>query len=756
MNFGTSPFPRPFAAKKLAASALGFCLLVVGIAGSASLVRFAKKAAVTETFGFPAAYSAARLVILRDRSGNLQDWNWFRAQTQRFGFKATDVFYGNPPSAALVMLPIASLSPSKARVVWTWFSLGLWATGIALLGSRLFVDGTSSRYVAIPALLCLGTLYAPLRANVEEGQTYVFAFALQSACCWFWMMRRPAAAGVFGGALLGLKGYGLPFIIFAALRRDWAFLRGAFTSFGLLAIIAAWALGTRQWIYFFLTYRGASFSGIPTPALQTVKSFLALLLNLPTVQSGALRVLSPSSDYCLFGIEAAAFAVCLLPLARAGQRFPSAAALSMCVLLNLVFSPRAEEHSYPLAMTSLLLLLPELRRSSASAALVIIGTILLAWPFHLQERTPIIGTAAFGDFGRLWGGIALLVAATLSEYRRRHGSDVVTGDWTPAYAAGTLVLGLALYYAKPWRDPVQDGPLLAVSQSDGNTITLLRLDVEEREVSTIALECKGPFGLAFVQRASLYSACWNDSKISLINLARGSESQEIPSARLPAWIAYRDGKDEVWTSNEDRGTVSIFGASSAKLLAEVPTGKGASDIVFVEPESRAWISNEGDSTVSVLDSNSRRKIRDIQVGKVPQGMALAVKGSLLLVTNFGSNTVSLLDTSSLREIAQIPVCRGPVDVATASNRGSELGYVSCYSSGSLGVIDLEKKQMIQEIPVGDKPFGITARPRSGRVYVCVGGSNRLVVVDVNRPSRILRRIAIPGTPLQLALAPGTN
>ncbi|HEV7377652.1 MAG TPA: hypothetical protein VGN95_23250, partial [Pyrinomonadaceae bacterium] len=114
MNFGTSGVFRSFTAKKLAASAFALCLFAIGICGTVSLVGFAKRAAVTETFGFPAAYSAARLVILHDGSGNLQDWNWFRAQTQRFGFKATDVFYGNPPSAALVMLPVASLPPSKA------------------------------------------------------------------------------------------------------------------------------------------------------------------------------------------------------------------------------------------------------------------------------------------------------------------------------------------------------------------------------------------------------------------------------------------------------------------------------------------------------------------------------------------------------------------------------------------------------------------------------------------------------------------
>ncbi|MFL6414842.1 MAG: glycosyltransferase 87 family protein [Bryobacteraceae bacterium] len=734
--------------------ALAVCLVIIGLNGAISLVRFAEKSAGTETFGFSAAYTSARLLVLRDHSGNLQDWNWFRAQTRRFGFSATDVFYGNPPSAAFAMLPIASLAPADARIVWTWLTLALWVAGIGLLGARAVSSEPQSALIVGPLLFCMAALYAPLRANLEEGHTYVFAFALQSACCWFWINEKRTTAGLFGGALLGIKGYGVPFMIFALLRRDWGFLRGAAAVFATLVLFSSWALGFKQWIYLLSTYRGAGFSGVPTPALQTVKSFLSLALNLPTIQSGPLHVISPRSDYFLFAVQALLLVGSLVWLSRGSRGTPSPAALSACVLLNLAFSPRAEEHAYPLAMTALLLLLPELRTWSVAAALVSTGAILLAWPFHLQDRTPLTGMRAIGDFARLWGAVSLLIAALASEYKRRKESDhSPTGSWRPDHVLGAVVILLATFYAKPWRNPVRAGPLLAVSQSDGNAITLLRLDADEREITTIPLSCKGPFGLSFVQRTLLYSSCWNDSQLSVVDLNRRAEAQRLPAARLPAWVSYRRSKDEVWISNEDLGTVSIRRASTGRNLAEISTGKGSSDIVFTDGQTRAWISNEGNGTISVLDTNSRTKILDIRVGQVPQGMALTGDGKVLLVANFGSNTISLLDTANLRQLTQIPVCRGPVDVTVASYKGSELGYASCYSAGSVGVIDLEKRRAIQEIPVGEKPFGITARARENHVYVCVGGSNRLLILDANRPSRIIRRITIPGTPLQLALAP---
>src|SRR5207249_3641795 len=60
---------------------------------------------------------------------------------------------------------------------------------------------------------------------------------------------------------------------------------------------------------------------------------------------------------------------------------PSPAALAGCILLGVVFSPRAEDYVYPLAMTALLLMIPELRRLSVATVAAIAGAALLSWPF---------------------------------------------------------------------------------------------------------------------------------------------------------------------------------------------------------------------------------------------------------------------------------------------------------------------------------------------------------------------------------------
>src|SRR5581483_9158413 len=126
-----------------------------------------------------------------------------------------------------------------------------------------------------------------------------------------------------------------------------------------------------------------------------------------------------------------------------------------------------------------------------------VGGILLSWPFHLQDRTLTASGHLFSDFARLWGAVIFLAGALSIEYFRRHALQSITNTWAAAYLVCALGITLTLWYGKPWRDSVKNGPLLAISRTDDNKVSLIRLDLEEREVSTIPVTCKGPFGIAF-------------------------------------------------------------------------------------------------------------------------------------------------------------------------------------------------------------------------------------------------------------------
>jgi YVTN family beta-propeller protein len=297
-------------------------------------------------------------------------------------------------------------------------------------------------------------------------------------------------------------------------------------------------------------------------------------------------------------------------------------------------------------------------------------------------------------------------------------------------------------------------PLLAISRTEANQITILGCSDPEREIATIPVASNQPFGLTFDRtRQWIYVACWNGAEIAAINLNSFRKEKSLHADGLPAWATPRDGTDEVWISRERAGVVMILDGRTWSIAGEIATGGGPSDIVFTRNGLDAWVSNEKDGNVSLCDATTRRKLCDIRVGKVPQGIAVANGGSRLLVANFGSNSISVVDTAELKELTQIAVGRGPVDVVAVQGEQFQRAWITCFREGAVSVIDLEQNKEIERIPTGGKPQGLEVHPNGQRVYAAIRDLNQIAVLATGQPWRILRRIKMDGGPARMAIVP---
>jgi YVTN family beta-propeller protein len=297
-------------------------------------------------------------------------------------------------------------------------------------------------------------------------------------------------------------------------------------------------------------------------------------------------------------------------------------------------------------------------------------------------------------------------------------------------------------------------PLLAISRTEINQITILELGETEREVATIRVKGKQPFGLAFDDVGRfLYVACWTSAKIAAVDLSSLTEVKSLSAARLPAWATRRPGTNEIWFSNEGAGVVTIVDTYAWGASCQIPTGGGPSDIAFTDSGRHAWVTNEKDENISLIDAEARRKICDIRVGKVPQGIAISESGSQLLVANFGSNSVSVIDAAARKELAQIAVGHGPVDVVTLGRGDHECAWVTCFREGAVSVLAINRREEIQRIVTGGKPQGLESHPKGQRVYAAVRDLNEIFVISNGTPCSILRCIKMPGGPARMAIAP---
>ena len=79
----------------------------------------------THTYAFSAYYSAARLTLQGQAGIRFCD-EWFFEQQRVLGFgNRADFFCPNPPTTALIMLPVAWLPPRAALAGWVACALAL-------------------------------------------------------------------------------------------------------------------------------------------------------------------------------------------------------------------------------------------------------------------------------------------------------------------------------------------------------------------------------------------------------------------------------------------------------------------------------------------------------------------------------------------------------------------------------------------------------------------------------------------------------
>lgn len=269
----------------------------------------------------------------------------------------------------------------------------------------------------------------------------------------------------------------------------------------------------------------------------------------------------------------------------------------------------------------------------------------------------------------------------------------------------------------------------------------------------------------------------NKSDIVLIDLSDNEIEQtlDLPSGGNTyvgiAWSA--DGKS-VWTTDtkgylrsarmEDSGSMAwdeeilLPGPGEDENSNPYPGG------FFIDrPTSLLYVALSRNNTVAVVDPTSKEVVEQIPVGIAPYTVIKA--GQKVYVTNWGgrisdandktalssgssvvidpetgiasSGTVSVIDLPSRKVVNTIQVQLHPSGMALDTVQ--HLLYVANANSDLISVIDTRSDKVIreigskpaQEMPFGSAPNALTLSPDGKTLYVSNGGNNLLAVIDLD-------------------------
>jgi hypothetical protein len=386
-------------------NAPGHGVVMTGMIAAMILAIFTIFSARSTTHGFVSYYTASRLLVSGELGPRAYDDQWFGEIVQRITSSSVrEIFIPNPPTMALMAVPLVGMGPQPARAIWLGVSLAAFIGGVSALTRY---RARKNRDVSIPLLMLM--LLAPaVFTNLRIGQGYLIVFALFAGATVMLLKHRDRSAGMFLGLLLALKTSGVALALLLIVRRRWAAISAAaLTALVLAIVITPFIDASMWWIY---PSQVRAYVARPASSVTAYQTTLGMFRHLciadpqwnpsPAASCGAIAFAAPTV------IIAIATLVTLL-LARRSTSTESwiAAGTTLSVLsLPAVAEPHFVLMAIPLALLRL-----------HTIEILVIGALLMV-PLEYTAERFTAGWWALLAYPRLYAAW-LLWAASIRELR---------------------------------------------------------------------------------------------------------------------------------------------------------------------------------------------------------------------------------------------------------------------------------------------------------------------------------------------------
>ncbi len=194
---------------------------------------------------------------------------------------------------------------------------------------------------------------------------------------------------------------------------------------------------------------------------------------------------------------------------------------------------------------------------------------------------------------------------------------------------------------------------------------------------------------------------------------------------VPKFLAVTPDDKYLIVSNWCSYTVTVIRLATGRTVAQVPVGPYPRGIAVSRDSHRAYVAVMGGSSVEVLDLRTFRIRHSWSVGSGPRHLVLDPRGRFLYATLNGDGAVLKIDRRTGHAIRRVFTGRDPRSMAIAPD-GRTL-YVVNYFSNTVSVLRSKDFAVLQAVPTGDRPIGITYNRRGNRVWVALYSGAILVL-----------------------------
>ncbi len=283
-------------------------------------------------------------------------------------------------------------------------------------------------------------------------------------------------------------------------------------------------------------------------------------------------------------------------------------------------------------------------------------------------------------------------------------------------------------------------PALLVLNKDDNTLAII--DPATNKIVGTAPTGNAPHEVAASSDGRYayvanYGSDQPGTSLSVIDLSTRKETRvDITPLRRPHGIEFADGK--VYFTAELSKAIARLDPQTLKMDWVLGTGQNLTHmLVLTKNMSPIFTANIGSNSISMIEHASGRDPwieTVIPVGKGPEGCDIAPDGKEFWAANSSDGSVSVIDVAAKKVVQTI-------DVGTKhSNRlkftpDGKLVLISDAGDGDVVVVDTSSRKVTKRVNLGKVAEGILIVPDGSRAYIALSADDKVAIFDLKTLSK---------------------
>lgn len=231
----------------------------------------------------------------------------------------------------------------------------------------------------------------------------------------------------------------------------------------------------------------------------------------------------------------------------------------------------------------------------------------------------------------------------------------------------------------------------------------------------------------------------------------GHEVIASPDGRFAYVPIY--GDSGVGKPGSDGSNLIVVDIAKRKVVGNVDFGHGVRPHcpLFSPKDGLLYVTTELENVVTAIDPHKLKIVASIPTGK-PESHMLAIThdGHYGYTTNVGSGTISVLDMEARKVIDVIPVA--PVVQRIALSVDDRLAFTSDQTKPQLAVIDTRTRKVSSWIPLPASGYGTASTPDGKWLVIAMPSANQVAVLNL-KTMKVEHAINVPAAPQEVLIRP---